>query len=52
VSAKRSMWPWGSPWQILGFWLLPKENATAWEGVLKERWGRGPRWVLLFVGAG
>lgn len=48
--------------QILGFWLLPTENATAsegpqapgdagtlWEGVLKELWHRGLRRVLLFI---
>lgn len=35
--------------QILGFWLLPTENATAWEGVLRELWPRGLRRVLLFI---
>lgn len=35
--------------QILGFWLLPRENATAWEGVLGELWHRGLRRVLLFI---
>lgn len=30
-------------------WLLPTENAHAWEGVLRELWRRGLRRVLLFV---
>ena len=29
--------------QVLGFWLLPTENASAWEVVLRELWGRGLR---------
>jgi transposase-like protein len=35
--------------RVLGFWLLPTENASAWEGVLGELWRRGLRRVLLFV---
>ncbi len=35
--------------RVLGFWLLPTENASAWEGVLRELWERGLRRVLLFI---
>jgi putative transposase len=35
--------------RVLGFWLLPTENATAWEEVLRELWQRGLRRVLLFI---
>ncbi|RIH89182.1 Transposase, Mutator family [Meiothermus luteus] len=35
--------------RVLGFWLLPTENASAWEGVLLELWGKGLRRVLLFI---
>ncbi|GAA6756963.1 hypothetical protein Thermus77420_24400 [Thermus thalpophilus] len=35
--------------RVLGFWLLPTENALAWEGVLRELWERGLRRVLLFL---
>lgn len=35
--------------QVLGFWLLPTENAHAWGEVLKELWERGLRRVLLLV---
>ncbi|AEG34367.1 transposase mutator type (plasmid) [Thermus thermophilus SG0.5JP17-16] len=38
--------------QVLGFWLLPSENALAWEGVLRELRGRGLWRVLLFVADG
>lgn len=30
-------------------WLLPTENAYAWEEVLRELWQRGLRRVLLFI---
>jgi len=39
----------GGERRVLGFWLLPTENATAWEGVLRELWERGLRRVLLFI---
>ena len=39
----------GGQRQVLGFWLLPTESATAWEEVLRELWQRGLRRVLLFI---
>jgi len=30
--------------QVLGFWLLPTENALGWEGILREPWQRSLRW--------
>lgn len=38
--------------QILGFWLLPTESASAWEEALEELWSRGLRGVLLFITEG
>jgi len=35
--------------QVLGYWLLPGENALAWEEVLKGLWHRGLKRVLLFI---
>ena len=35
--------------QVLGYWLLPSENALAWEEVLKGLWHRGLKRVLLFI---
>jgi transposase-like protein len=35
--------------RVLGYWLFPSENATAWEGVLRELRERGLERVLLFI---
>jgi len=38
--------------QVLGYWLLPSENALSWEEVLKGLWHRGLKRVLLFISDG
>jgi transposase-like protein len=35
--------------RVLGYWLFPSENATSWEGVLRELRERGLERVLLFI---
>jgi hypothetical protein len=47
------MWPGDHPLRAEadpGLLALPTENATAWEGVLRELWPKGGlRRVLLFI---